>query len=80
MGASWAVVDAVRTEEANTLKMYVFRKEWGYFCPFGDPLGGLLGRLEGLCGRLEAVLGSLGPLLGRLEALGVRYSAIVEVS
>ena len=73
-------MDAVRTEEANTLKMYVFRKECCYFCPFGDPLGGLLGRLEGLCGRLEAVLGSLGPLLGRLEALGVRSSAIVEVS
>ena len=35
MGASWAVLDAVQTKEANRLKMYVFRKEWDNLCFLG---------------------------------------------
>ena len=41
-------VDAVETQKANTLKMYVCSKDIGRFGFLGGPLGSLLGRLGSL--------------------------------
>ena len=41
-------VDAVETQKADTLKMYVCSKDIGRFGFLGGPLGGLLGRLGSL--------------------------------
>ena len=32
MGASWTALGGVKAEEADTLKMYVFLREWDDFC------------------------------------------------
>ena len=45
LGASWAVLDATKTKEANMLKMYVLRREWDDFCLLGVPLGAFWGVL-----------------------------------
>ena len=40
LGASWTALDGVKAEEADMLKIYVFRREWDDF----SLLGALLGR------------------------------------
>ena len=39
LGASWAVLDALKTNEVSMLKVYVFLKEWDNLCLLGVPLG-----------------------------------------
>ena len=45
LGASWAVLDATKTKEANMLKMYVLRREWDDLCLLEVPLGAFWGVL-----------------------------------
>ena len=67
LGASWAVLDAARTKQANMPEMYVFRKEWGDFCFVGVLLGaswGVLGASGPSCSHLRPSVSALGPSWG----------------
>ena len=72
LGASWAVLDAVKAPKANIVKMYVFRKDWGDFCPFGALLGCSWGSLEASWGPLVPSWASHGGLVGLLASLRAR--------
>ena len=50
LGASWAVLNAVKAEKSYMLKMYVFLKEFGYFCLLGPSWGVLLEASWGVLG------------------------------
>ena len=65
MGASCAVLDTVKTKEANMLKMLVFRKEWDDFCLLGVPLG--------------ASCGVLGASWSATITIGLRTKIVIEI-